>query len=105
MYLKIENEFNVYCKAEEMIRFSAGDDNEKKNLELNLSMMKSQIKGIEGKRKKLQEYVYTQTFDVAPLNLFDDPSIDFATTCYNVVLLQGLHGKRAQGDNDEAERQ
>ncbi|EFN76019.1 Ubiquitin carboxyl-terminal hydrolase 8 [Harpegnathos saltator] len=55
MYLKIENEFNVYSKEEDTIKFNPTDDNEKKNLELNLSMMKTQIKGIEMKRKKLQE--------------------------------------------------
>lgn len=58
MYLKIENEFNEYCKKEDTIKFNATDDNEKKNLELNLSMMKTELKSIEVKRKKLQEYVY-----------------------------------------------
>lgn len=58
MYLKIENEFNDFCKDEDGIKFSSNDDNEKKNLEFNLSLTKKDIKDIDAKRKKLQEYVY-----------------------------------------------
>lgn len=58
MYLKIENEYNVYCKEQESaIKFNQTDDTEKKSLEFDLSLMKSNIKSIETKRKKLQEYV------------------------------------------------
>lgn len=55
MYLKIENEFNEYMKEADMIKFNPTDDNEKKNLELNLSFSKNKIKEIESKRKKLHE--------------------------------------------------
>ncbi|KMQ96738.1 ubiquitin carboxyl-terminal hydrolase 8 [Lasius niger] len=55
MYLKIENEFNVYTKEADTIKFNSTDDNEKKNLELNVSFSKNKIKEIESKRKKLYE--------------------------------------------------
>jgi hypothetical protein len=55
MYLKIENEFNMYCKEVDTIKFNPTDDNEKTNLEFNLSLLKKRIKDIESNRKKLQE--------------------------------------------------
>lgn len=55
MYLKIENEFNTYLKEADTIKFNPTDDNEKKNLEFTLSMLKNENKDIETKRKKLQE--------------------------------------------------
>ncbi|XP_028046252.2 ubiquitin carboxyl-terminal hydrolase 8 isoform X2 [Monomorium pharaonis] len=55
MYLKVENEFNTYLKEVDTIKFNLTDDNEKKNLELNLSILKNENKDIETKRKKLQE--------------------------------------------------
>lgn len=58
MYLKIEEEFNVYCKETDTIKFNPADDCEMKNLEFSLSLTKKKIKDIDSKRKKLQEYVY-----------------------------------------------
>lgn len=55
MYLKIEHEFNTYLKEADPIKFNSTDDNEKKNLEFNLSLLKNENKDIETKRKKLQE--------------------------------------------------
>ncbi|KAL6255320.1 hypothetical protein P5V15_013660 [Pogonomyrmex californicus] len=55
MYLKIENEYNTYLKEAEPIQFNSVDDNEKKNFEFILSLLKNEIKDIETKRKKLQE--------------------------------------------------
>jgi len=62
MYLKIEHEFNMYCKEVDTIKFNPTDDNEKTNLEFNLSLLKKRIKDIESNRKKLQEWVYYQYF-------------------------------------------
>lgn len=58
MYLKVENELNDYCKKEDAIKFNATDDHEKKNLDLNLCMMKTELKNIDVRRKKVQEYVF-----------------------------------------------
>lgn len=55
MYLEVENEFNIYMKDAHMIKFNSNDEKEKNNLELNLSLLKNQIKEIESKRKKLYE--------------------------------------------------
>ncbi|XP_032671756.1 ubiquitin carboxyl-terminal hydrolase 8-like isoform X2 [Odontomachus brunneus] len=55
MYLKVENELNDYCKKEDGIKFNVTDDREKKNLDLNLCIMKTELKKNEVKRKKLQE--------------------------------------------------
>lgn len=55
MYLKIENEFKTYSKEADAIKFNATEDNEKKNHELNLALLKNEIKDTETKRKKLQE--------------------------------------------------
>lgn len=55
MYLKIENEFNMCIKEADMIKFNSNDEKEKNNLELNLSLLKNNIKIIESKRKKLYE--------------------------------------------------
>lgn len=55
MYLKVENEFKTYSKEADPIKFNATEDNEKKNLELSLSLLKNELKDIEAKRKKLQE--------------------------------------------------
>ncbi|KAM0731384.1 Ubiquitin carboxyl-terminal hydrolase 8 [Formica fusca] len=55
MYLKIENEFNIYAKETDTIKFNPSDDKEKNNLEFNLSLLKNQIKENESKRKKLHE--------------------------------------------------
>ncbi|XP_067203764.1 ubiquitin carboxyl-terminal hydrolase 8-like isoform X2 [Linepithema humile] len=55
MYLKVENEYNTYCKETDAIKFNTTDDNEKKNFEFNLSMLKKQLKDIETKRKKLHD--------------------------------------------------
>ncbi|XP_072764207.1 uncharacterized protein [Anoplolepis gracilipes] len=55
MYIKIENEFNVYIKEADTIKFNPSDDKEKNNLEFNLSLLKNEIKEIESKRKKLHE--------------------------------------------------
>lgn len=55
MYLKIENEFNMCIKEADMTKFNSNDEKEKNNLELNLSLLKNNIKLIESKRKKLYE--------------------------------------------------
>ncbi|XP_011861580.1 PREDICTED: ubiquitin carboxyl-terminal hydrolase 8 [Vollenhovia emeryi] len=55
MYDKIENEYKTYLKEADAIKFNATEDNEKKNLELTLSLEKNKIKDIEAKRKKIQE--------------------------------------------------
>jgi len=55
MYLKVENEFNMYCKEMDAIKFNPTDDNEKANFEFNLSLLKKKIKNIESSRKKLEE--------------------------------------------------
>lgn len=55
MYLKVENEYNTFCKEADTIKFNTSDDNEKKNFEFNLSMLKNQLKDIEVRRKKLHE--------------------------------------------------
>lgn len=55
MYLKIENEFNMYAKEADTIKFNPNDDKEKNNLEFNLSLLKNKIKENESKRKKLHE--------------------------------------------------
>lgn len=55
MYLKIENEFKPYLGEADTIKFNVTEDNEKKNLELNLSLLKNEIKDIETKRKNIQK--------------------------------------------------
>ncbi|RLU22130.1 hypothetical protein DMN91_006510 [Ooceraea biroi] len=62
MYLTVENEFNVYCKEADAIKFNPTDDNEKTNLEFNLSLLKKKIKDIESDRKKLQEELLVREY-------------------------------------------
>ncbi|XP_077270514.1 uncharacterized protein LOC143901807 [Temnothorax americanus] len=58
MYLKIENEYKTFLNEAGTINYNAIEDNEKKNLELSLFSLKSKIKDIETRRKKLQEDIY-----------------------------------------------
>lgn len=55
MYLEIENEFKVYYKEADTIKFNDTDDREKKNLTYNLTLHTKKLKDIESNRKKLQE--------------------------------------------------